>query len=144
MQIISIKEICSLVTASVPHSLAGVLWAAITSLWPGYCILIGIAVAAWIAFEIATRHGNVHYNSENRFSPTFNRFVGAGTYLGLQALTYLMLQLLFGDPVYCLGWPYVLHVIVFASTGLLLHAIGFWPYLVEPGGRRRWRQRKTR
>ena len=143
-EILSLKNICSLVSASIPHTMAGILWKIVTTLWPWYWLLIGVSLVVWIAFEITTRYGTAHYNSENGFSPTFNRFVGSGTYLGLQTGAYFLLKLIFGDGIYCLSWPYALHLVVFASTGLLLNLIGFWPYLIEPGGRskRRWKKKR--
>jgi hypothetical protein len=113
---------------------------AISFLWPWYWFLIVAILGTWITVEVSTRHGNFHYNSENGFSPLFNRFVGSGTYLGLQTLLYLILKIFFGESVYCLYWPYAFHVIVFASSGLLLHLVGFWPYLKDSNrGKRRYR-----
>ena len=140
--IFSLKDICSAITASAPHSTASILWGVITALWPWRWLLIVMGIICWVVFEITTRNGTVHYNSENGFSPSFNRFVGAGTYVGFQALVYLLLELIFGEGIYCIGWPFALHVIVFGSTGLFLHAIGFWPYLVEPGTRRKYRRKR--
>lgn len=140
----SLKDMCSAATASIPHSIAGILWSIITMLWSWYWVLIVVGLIGWIVFEIVTRNGTMHYNSENGFSPPFNRFVGAGTYLGFQTLIYLLLKLIFGDGVYCMGWPLVLHLAVFGTTGLFLYGIGFWPYLVEPGTRRKYRRKRYR
>ena len=138
---LSVKDMCSSLTASIPHSIAGILWTIVTTLWPWYWLVITVSLTVWIAYEIATRHGTAHYNSENGFSPAFNKFVGSGTYLGLQTLVYLLLKLIFGDVIYCMEWPLALHLVVFGLTGLFLHLIGFWPYLVEPGG---WRRKKRK
>lgn len=81
-----------------------------------------------VLYEMATRHGNSHYNSRNGLSPSFNRLVGSGTYALLQGLLYLIFHGIFGDVVYCYLWPLPIHIVVFASTGWLLRKIGFWKY----------------
>lgn len=123
------------------RSFSAQLWAIIVALWPWWWILIILALAGWITVEILTRNGALHYNSENGFSPAFNRFVGAGTYLGLQGLLFALFHWVFGDMAYCLKWPYAVHAVVFLSSGLLLNLTGFWVYLKEPGGRRKYRLR---
>jgi hypothetical protein len=143
--ILSTKDLCSLFGQPMVRSVAGLLWSVITALWPWYWFLIVIALTGWITFEIKTRYGTAHYNSENGFSPAFNRFIGSGTYLGLQSFLFAVFHLIFGDAAYCMTWPYAVHAIVFLSTGLLLHLSGFWPYLKESGGgRRKWRRRSAR
>jgi hypothetical protein len=118
------------------------LWKGITFLWPWYWFLIVLVLGAWIAFEIVTRFGNAHYNSENGFSPMFNRFVGSGSYLLVHSLLLLGLSKIFGNGVYCGPTPYVLHALAFGLVGLTLHLSGFWPYLIEPGGRGRRKRRR--
>jgi hypothetical protein len=140
-QFIPIKDICSLVTFSFTQSIHYYFWIIITALWPWYWLLIFAILFLWIVFEIYTRNGEVHYNSANGFSPVFNSFVGSGTYLGLQALLYLLFSLIFGDTIYCLIWPYAVHLILFLSTGLILHKIGFWPELRGP---KEWRGKRKR
>jgi len=134
--VISVADICSVVLEPAARSVAATEWVIVTTLWPWYWLLICVALAFVVAFEIATRHGSFHYNSENGFSPAFNRFVGSGTNLGLQSLLIGIFHWLFGDIVYCLKWPYVVHGFVFLATGLALHLSGFWPYLWEPRKRR--------
>lgn len=138
----SIGNICSIILDSTVSSSSGMLWKIITFLWPWQWIFIFLSLTIWIVFELKTRHGTAHYNSENGFSPAFNRFVGSGLYLGLQTVLFLILEFFFGSIVYCLGWPYILHVTVFLSTGLLLNISGFWPYLKEPKKRRHYKKRK--
>lgn len=138
---LSIADICSAISASPSSSPSGFLWAIIVSLWPWYWLWISLLIIAWVTFEIQTRNGTVHYNSKNGFSPSFNRFVGSGTYLGLQTLLYLLFKLILGEAVYCMVWPWMVHALVFLSTGLLLHLAGFWPYLKEPGKKRRSKKR---
>lgn len=96
--------------------------------WP--YILVVLAVI--IIYELLTWNGRTHYNSRNGFSPGFNRLVGSGTYLLLQALVYGVIHLIFGDAAYTHVWPYAVHLVVFASTGLLLNLVGFWSYWKPP------------
>lgn len=144
----SVGDVCSIISVSAVSSISAFLWQVIVFLWPWHWIPIFLAIATWVIWEIITRNGNAHHNSDNGFSPTFNRFVGSGTYLGFQTLVFLVFRLFFGDIAYCLILPYVVHVLVFVSTGLLLHLSGFWPYLKEPGtgkrysGRKRYRRRR--
>lgn len=134
---IYLADVCSLLIISMAQSTPAYWWMIITNLWSAYWILIVLILVVWIIFEIKTRNGTAHYNSENGFSPTLNRFVGGGTYFGLQAFLFFILKTIFGEGVYCFPLPYIFHLAVFLSTGLLLHFSGFWPYLKEPGKRRR-------
>lgn len=127
--LISIKDACEIATFSLTQSKSYYIWKVITFLWPWYGLIIILALGLWITFEIYTRHGNVHYNSDNGFSPTFNRFVGSGTYLGLQTILYFLFSFIFSDAIYCYIWPFAIHLVIFLSTGLLLHLSGFWPKL---------------
>jgi hypothetical protein len=136
-------QICSAVSDTAVPSLSNFFWTAIKYLWPWHWLGIVLIFGGWIAWEFYTRNGTAHYNSDNGFSPTFNRFVGSGTYLGLQTLVFLILTTVFGNYVYCLKWPVALHVLIFLSSGLLLNLTGFWVYLKEPG-RRRKRYRRSR
>jgi len=140
----SVGDICSIVSIPFASSASSFLWQIIYTLWPWYWLVILIFLFIWIAWEILTRNGTFHYNSKNGFSPSFNRFVGSGTYTGLQALLLLSFEKLFGDSVYCMVWPYEIHLVVFISSGLLLHLSGFWPYLWEPSGRRYHKKRYYR
>jgi hypothetical protein len=142
LEILTTDNICKAISASVVSSASAFVWNVITLLWPWYWLWISILLVAWVAWEIATRHGTSHYNSENGFSPTFNRFVGSGTYLGLQGLLFFFFKVFLGEIVYCMIWPYAVHLIVFLSTGRLLHLSGFWPRLEQAGRRRRWRKYK--
>lgn len=72
--------------------------------------------------------GTHSYNSENGFTPTFNSFIGASTYFWLQTIIYFLLKTFFSEAVYCMKWPYGLHIAVFLSTGFILHVTGVWPY----------------
>jgi hypothetical protein len=120
------------------------LWKIIVFLWPWYWFVIVVILIVWVIWEIQTRNGTAHYNSRNGFSPTFNRFVGSGSYFGIQALLYLLFNKLFGEMVYCYIWPFPVHAVVFISTGLMLHISGFWPYLKEPGSRRWYKKFSSR
>lgn len=136
------SAMCSAFSDAFVSSLSDALWTIIKYLWPWYGLLIVLGLATWIVWEIRTRFTTVNFRSQNGFTPSFNRFVGSGTYLGLQTLTFLILSTIFGNLVYCLKWPLVLHAFVFLSSGLLLNYIGFWVYLKEPGQRRRKYRKK--
>jgi len=140
----SIGNICSIISVPFASSASSFLWQIILLLWPWYWLGIFLFLITWIIWEIITRNGTAHYNSKNGFSPSFNRFVGSGTYAGLQALVYLFFEKFFGDSVYCMVWPYEIHLVVFLSSGLLLHLSGFWPYLWEPSGQRYHKKRHYR
>lgn len=133
----SIKDACEVATFSFTQSISYYIWTIITTLWPWYWLLIVIVLGLWVTFEIYTRHGIAHYNSDNGFSPTFNRFVGSGTYLGLQTVLYFLFSFIFSDAIYCYIWPFAIHIVIFLSTGLLLHLSGFWPTLKRPKLRKR-------
>jgi len=140
---LTLEGFCSAIGSQIPKSVSGLAWEIITRLWPWYWLGIILLLGAWIFFEIKTRYGNAHYNSKNGFSPPFNSFVGSGTYLGLQALVYLLFTLIFGDAAYCIPWSYAMHLIVFASTGHILHEIGFWPELrIFKTQRPKWKKKK--
>jgi hypothetical protein len=131
----SFGDICSLISISTASSLSSFLWQSIVFLWPWHWIAIFLALVVWVTWEIVTRNGTAHYNSDNGFSPSFNRFVGSGAYLGFQALIFLILKIFFGDIIYCFVLPYFIHLAVFFLTGLILHLSGFWPYLKDEGAR---------
>ena len=128
---------CSIISISTVSSFSVFIWKIIVLLWPWYWFVIFLCLATWMTWEIITRNGSAHYNSANGFSPGFNRFVGSGTYMLLQSLLFLLFKIFFGESVYCMIWPYPVHLVLFLSTGLLLHLSGFWPYLKEPGYHRR-------
>ena len=120
------------ILAETTKSTAGLFWTVIKSLWLSYWPTILPILVFWVIYEVITRNSNMHYNSKNGFSPTFNRVVGSGVYLLLQAIVYMILHFIFGDSVYTHYWPYVLHLLVFISTGLLLNLSGFWVYFKPP------------
>lgn len=138
----SFGEICSIVSDMFVSSFADALWTAIRYLWPWYWLLIILALIAWVTWEIRTRHTTVSFRSQNGFTPTFNRFVGSGAYLGTQTLIFLILTSLLGNYVYCLKWPAALHLLTFFFSGWFLNYIGFWVYLKEPKKSRKYRPKK--
>jgi hypothetical protein len=139
-----LKDVCSVLTMSVPNSLASWMWKFIADLWPWCWSAIIICLCIWVVVELVTRDGSAHYNSQNGFSPTFNRFIGSGVFLFFQWLSYFLLHLIMGDGVYCLWWPYALHLFVFGFTGIFLFTIGFWSYLRLPSLTRRKNNRRSR
>lgn len=122
-------EICQALVIPTASSISSFIWQIIFYLWPWKWILVVLFLGAWVVYELLTRNGTAHYNSVNGFSPGFNSFVGSGTFLGFQTILLLGFEKIFGESVYCMTWPYVIHFVVFASTGLFLHAVGFWPEL---------------
>ena len=137
--IIPISSFCQL-AEPVAKSTAGMIWSVITFLWPWYWLAIVIGLVLWIVLEIITRNGAVHYNSENGFSSSFNRFVGSGSNLLIQSILVLVLDKIFGDVVYCNPLSYILHTLAFILTGISLCLTGFWVYLKLPSGEKiRWR-----
>lgn len=132
--------ICS-IAQSTAGSLSSRLWTIITTLWPWHWLWITGAIVIWVIFEILTRNGSAHYNSDNGFSPLFNSFVGSGTYLGLESAALLLIEKAYGQKVYCMVWPYEIHFLIFASAGLLLYFTGFWTYLEWLGIKKRKRMR---
>ncbi len=141
---LSIGDTCSMLLIPLSSSVSSFVWQIIYFLWSwnGLWILVGLVI--WTVVELFTRNGKFHYNSENGFSPAFNIFVGSGLYWGMQSLLLVLLEKLFGESVYCFVWPYPVHLIIFASTGILLHVTGFWPYLKEPGVERSHKRGKRR
>lgn len=135
----TLENICSVISISTVTTISGFLWQLISLLWPWHWLWISLVIISWIIWEIINRNGTAHYNSENGFSPAFNRFVGSGCYLSLQTLLFLVFEKIYGPSAYCLIWPGLVHVAVFVSTGMLLHLTGFWPYLKMPGRRRKRR-----
>jgi len=131
------SAICSAASDVFVSSLSDALWTGIRYLWPWYGFLIVLILGSWVVWEIRTRFTTVSFRSQNGFTPSFNQFVGSGTYLGLQTITFLILSTTFGNLVYCLKWPLGLHVAIFFISGLLLNYIGFWVYLKEPGKKRK-------
>lgn len=127
-EIFSITQFCQQIFASEPASPAGRFWSAVTTFWGAYWLYILIGLTLWVIFELVTRHGGVHYNSSNGFSPTFNRFVGSGVYLLFDALVIFILIKIFGQMVYCNPWTYPIHAINFGLTWLLLWLTGFWDH----------------
>lgn len=103
------------------------LWSIVIQFGLWKDILVVIFVIAWIAWEIGTKNKHKR-NSENGFTASFNRFIGASGYFWFQALIYFGLKLIFTDAIYCFKWPYALHSIIFLLNGFILHIIGFWPY----------------
>lgn len=133
---IFLSNICQLTVIPSVESISAKIWFIIQFLWPWYWFLIILLITIWTIFEIITRHGNAHFNSDNGFSPLFNSFVGSGTYILLQYLTYLVLESVSGPGVYCRPWSYIIHFVVFLLTGGLLFILGFWVYWRLPNGRK--------
>ena len=135
-------EICQALAIPTASSISSFVWQVIFYLWPWKWIWAVLILGIWVIREIITRNGTSHYNSKNGFSPAFNSFVGSGTFLGFQTILLLGFEKIFGESVYCMTWPYIIHFVVFASTGLFLYAIGFWPELRIFNNRRGGRSRR--
>ncbi len=120
------KNYCTLLNVPTSKSAEGQAWQIIANFWSQlWPYLLGFLVVVVLA-ELLTRHKN-EYNSANGFTPQFNRFVGSGTYMGLQIGLYFLVHLIFGNIAYCFPWPYLAHIVVFSLTFYILHWIGFWP-----------------
>lgn len=118
--------LCSL-GQSLFGSIYAILWSIVTYLGFWKCLLIFLSIIIWVAWEIIKK-GTHSYNSENGLTPTFNTFIGASTYFWLQTLIYFIFQKFFSEAIYCLKWPYILHIFIFLVTGFALHITGIWSY----------------
>ena len=127
-----LAQIFKVAIASTVQSGAAFLWTIVKTLWSSYWPYILIFLIGWAIWELITRNGGFHYNSENGFSPTFNRVVGSGVYLLFQGGVYLVVSKIFGSDAYAHIWPYPIHIAVFLLTGLFLNLVGFWKYWKLP------------
>lgn len=127
----SAASACSLIN-DIPGTLISGVWFGISYAFSHYWYIIIPAIILWVVFEIFTR--NTHsFNSDNGFTPVFNSFIGGGVFYIFSALIHLVLNLFVGDMVECgLVWVNSFYLIPFISTGLFLHGIGFWPYMMIP------------
>ncbi len=124
-------QVCSIVN-EIPHTLISGVWFWISYIFSNYWFVVVPSIVLWIVIEILTRH-NHHYNSANGFTPAFNSFIGGGVFYILQVLINFPLEYFFGKEIYCANiWVPSFHLLPFLATGLLLHGIGFWPYLKLP------------
>lgn len=122
---------CSIIN-EIPHTAISTVWTFVGQLFTSYWYIIIPTIVLWVTFEILTRSGH-HYNSDNGFTPVFNSFVGGLVFYLTLTLIDLVLEFLFGKIVNCsIMWIRSFYLIPFISTGLLLHGIGFWPYLKVP------------
>lgn len=124
------------ILAQIPEILvtttAHAFWIIITTIWGSYWPYIVVGLTIWVAIELVTRNGGFHYNSENGFSPTFNRFVGSGVLVLFQTAIFAIIHWLFGDDSYLRIWPYPVHIAGIFLTGLFLNLTGFWVYWKLP------------
>src|SRR3989338_3833369 len=127
-----LDQILKVALASAVQSGAAFFWTVIKTLWSSYWPFILIFLTCWVIWELITRNGGFHYNSENGFSPTFNRVAGSGLYLLLQGGAYVIVSKFFINKDYHHIWSYLIHILVFLSTGLFLNLVGFWKYWKLP------------
>lgn len=127
----SVASACSLIN-DIPGTLISGVWFWISWGFSNYWYYIVPAIVLWVVVEIFTR--NTHsFNSDNGFTPVFNSFIGGGVFYAFSALIHLVLGFFAGNGVECgLIWINSFYLIPFISTGLLLHGIGFWPYMMIP------------
>lgn len=135
----SISNTCSLIS-SLFGSVYSIIWSVITTLGFWKCLLIVILLVIWLIWEIITK-GTHPYKTENGLTPVFNSFIGATTYFWLQMAINLILETFFTKAVYCLKWPYALHITTFFLTGFLLNITGVWSYWKIFGKKIRIRKR---
>lgn len=114
------------------QSAAGAFWTIISTIWSSYWPFILPGMALWVVWELITRNGGFHYNSQNGFSPSFNRVVGAGVFTLFQGTVYVVIDKLTGSEAYYHIWPYPIHIATFFLTGLFLNLVGFWVYWKLP------------
>jgi len=127
-----VAELLKSLIISIPQSVAGWFWMIAKMVWTSYWPYIVTFLIIWTIWELITRNGGIHYNSENGFSPTFNRFAGSGVFLLFQTGTYALLTKFLGSEIYAHVWPYPIHVFVFLFTGFFLNLVGFWKYWKLP------------
>ena len=127
-----LDQVIKILLIDTPMTLAGQFWWLVTTVWSAYWPYILVFIIGWTIWELITRNGGFHYNSENGFSPTYNRFVGSGVLLLFQMSIYAILTKLFGHEAYLQVWSYSVHIVAFLSTGLFLNLVGFWKYWKLP------------
>jgi hypothetical protein len=124
-------QVCSLIN-EIPHTFVSAVWTFVALGFSSYWFVIIPILVLWVVFEIFTRGGH-SYNSDNGFTPIFNSFVGGLVFYVTMALIDLVFEFFLGKSVNCsLLWIRSFYLVPFVSTGLLLHGIGFWPYLKIP------------
>ncbi|HUO50563.1 MAG TPA: hypothetical protein VMU25_03335 [Candidatus Paceibacterota bacterium] len=123
-----VVQIVAQIPVMLAQTTAHMFWMIVTTLWAAYWPYILVVMTVWVVIELVTRNGGLHYNSENGFSPTFNRVVGSGVLILFQAGIYALIRWLFGDDSYLHIWPYPVHIAGFFLTGLFLNLTGFWVY----------------
>jgi len=127
----ALAQLCSAVS-DIPGTAISAVWLWISYSFLHYWYIIIPAIVIWVVIEIFTR--NTHsYNSDNGFTPTFNRFVGGGVFYIFSAMFHFILSLFIGKGIECgLIWINSFYLIPYISAGFFLHGIGFWPYMMLP------------
>ena len=126
-----IGGVCSII-GSIPSTSISWVWFWISSLFLSYWYYIVPATILWVAYQIITR-GSHHYNSDNGSTPLFNSFVGGGVFFIFEYIINWILVFFFGPIVNCsLLIVDLFYLVPFIATGLFLHGIGFWPYMMLP------------
>lgn len=127
----SVIPLCSLIN-DLPGTFISGVWFGISYGFSHYWYLIIPVIFLWIMFEIFSRNSH-SFNSDNGFTPIFNSFVGGGVFYIFSALIHFIMSFFIGEGVDCgLIWMNSFYLIPFISTGLFLHGIGFWPYMMLP------------
>lgn len=127
----TVIPLCSLIN-DIPGTLISGVWFGISYGFSHYWYLIIPVIVLWIIFEVFSKNSH-SFNSDNGFTPIFNSFVGGGVFYIFSALIHFILSFFIGEVVDCgLIWINSLYLIPFISTGLFLHGIGFWPYMMLP------------
>jgi hypothetical protein len=99
-------------------------WFLVTSIgWVGW-LVVGAGIVVWTEIEIIGGFGT----SSNGFSWRFNVMIGSVTFTIFQAIIAFILSTIFGDGIYCLGWPLALHLLPFGLTGVFLRWINVWDH----------------
>lgn len=127
----ALAPLCSAI-GDIPGTLISSVWFWISFAFTRYWYVIIPAIVIWVVIEIFT-NGSHKYNSDNGFTPTFNRFVGGGVFYIFSAVFHFILSFIIGGWTDCsLLFIDVAYLVPFVGTGLFLHGIGFWPYMMLP------------
>jgi len=126
-----LNPICSAL-GDIPHTFISSVWVFIRYGFSHYWYFIIPAIILWVIFEFVAK-GNHNFNSDNGFTPLFNSFVGGGVFCLSVAIIQFLIGLVIGKIAPCATlFISSFYLLPFLTTGLFLHAIGFWPYWKLP------------
>ena len=100
----------------------GKIWTYIISTTGAMFWLIIVGLLVWVIIETISIG-----SSENNFSPSFNRFVGATLYFFISWFIFFILDKFSFGLASCIRVP-IVHPVSFISVKFILLSIGFWKY----------------